>query len=162
MKDRQLAFFSTTHVQHARLSSLNPVSKTHQQLGGGVAGLGARICGVVVNHQRSALPQSSALQLHAPSPAPSSTPQLLVGLSRSALWQSCGEIVRVTRSYDHRGMTREGGPFEWPRGISPHDPSALDEQQVKGLAERPCTERRRCSVPVPANPAAYIVSRFPA
>ncbi|CAD5943601.1 protein of unknown function [Streptomyces sp. KY75] len=36
----------------------------------GLAGAGTHICGVVVNHQRSALPQSSALQLHAPAPAP--------------------------------------------------------------------------------------------
>ncbi|WP_406740078.1 hypothetical protein [Streptomyces atratus] len=54
--------------------------KTDRQLGGGVAGLGTHICRVVVNQQRSALPQSSALQLHAPSPAPSPTPQLPVGL----------------------------------------------------------------------------------
>src|SRR5690606_8854487 len=36
----------------------------------GLAGPGTRICGVVVNHHGSAMPQSSALQLHAPDPAP--------------------------------------------------------------------------------------------
>lgn len=37
MKDRQLAFFSKTHVQHARLSSLNPVSKAEVHFGRVVA-----------------------------------------------------------------------------------------------------------------------------
>ncbi|GAB2918012.1 hypothetical protein GCM10027028_13860 [Streptomyces sundarbansensis] len=37
MKDRQLSFFSTTHVQHARLSSLNTVSKAEVHFGRYVA-----------------------------------------------------------------------------------------------------------------------------
>ncbi|WP_327713473.1 AAA family ATPase [Streptomyces sp. NBC_00464] len=53
--------------------------RTDRRMGGGVAGLGTRICGVVVNQQRSALPQSSALQLHAPRPAPSPAPHAPVG-----------------------------------------------------------------------------------
>ncbi|CAM5248094.1 hypothetical protein SBADM41S_08769 [Streptomyces badius] len=37
MKDRQLSFSSTTHVQHERLSSLNPVSKAEVHFGRYVA-----------------------------------------------------------------------------------------------------------------------------
>ncbi|SCE24228.1 hypothetical protein GA0115244_121424, partial [Streptomyces sp. DvalAA-19] len=37
MKDRQLSFFGTTHVQHVRLSSLNPVSKAEVHFGRHVA-----------------------------------------------------------------------------------------------------------------------------
>nr|WP_242436553.1 MerR family DNA-binding transcriptional regulator [Streptomyces sp. CB02488] len=56
--------------RYDELGLLEPVLGAFRLDQAGLAGPGTHICCVVVNHQRSALPQSSALQLHAPDPAP--------------------------------------------------------------------------------------------
>jgi hypothetical protein len=90
-------------------------------MGGGVAGLGTHMCCVVVNHHgsfpklsaaleqgRPHLAQSSALQLHAPSHAPTPTPHSPVGLRVKRVSGSFRATRRPVRARGTRGRVLAG------------------------------------------------------